>query len=167
MSDYAQPLPPFPTPERINSITGAHGKRTRRQRSYQGSTHYNNGHTGKKGANGKSTFHHDKKNGAPIFLQSESWSVYMHCHINIVILIVTWTNRGILLISQETFELINKCTLEFPDLACWSEDGLMFVIKDQKRFENDIIPKFFDHNKFASFARQLNFYGFRKVQVSQ
>ncbi len=41
----------------------------------------------------------------------------------------------------------------------------MFVIKDQKVFEQHIIPKFFDHNKFSSFARQLNFYGFRKMQV--
>ena len=39
----------------------------------------------------------------------------------------------------------------------------MIVVKDPTRFASKIIPNFFDHNKFSSFARQLNFYGFRKI----
>ena len=35
----------------------------------------------------------------------------------------------------------------------------MFVVKDPDQFAADIIPQYFDHNKFSSFARQLNFYG--------
>lgn len=62
----------------------------------------------------------------------------------------------------ETFEMINTCD---ENIASWTPDGKMFVIKDQQIFEQTIIPKFFDHNKFSSFARQLNFYGFRKMQV--
>jgi len=58
--------------------------------------------------------------------------------------------------------MISNCN---PDIAGWTEDGTMFVIKDIKVFEQTIIPQFFDHNKFSSFARQLNFYGFRKMQV--
>lgn len=41
----------------------------------------------------------------------------------------------------------------------------MFVIKDPDRFASQVIPQYFDHNKFSSFARQLNFYGFRKMQA--
>ncbi len=40
----------------------------------------------------------------------------------------------------------------------------MFVVKDPDEFAAQIIPQYFDHNKFSSFARQLNFYGFRKMQ---
>ena len=43
-------------------------------------------------------------------------------------------------------------------------DGEMFVVKDPDEFASQIIPQYFDHNKFSSFARQLNFYGFRKMQ---
>lgn len=62
---------------------------------------------------------------------------------------------------RKTYAMINACD---PDIAMWTENGNMFVIKDQGRFEKEIIPKYFDHNKFTSFARQLNFYRFRKMQ---
>jgi len=51
-----------------------------------------------------------------------------------------------------------------PEIAAWSQDGEMFVVKDPDEFASQIIPQYFDHNKFSSFARQLNFYGFRKMQ---
>ena len=47
---------------------------------------------------------------------------------------------------------------------CRTDDGDMFVVKDPDLFASKIIPQYFDHNKFSSFARQLNFYGFRKMQ---
>ena len=47
-----------------------------------------------------------------------------------------------------------------------SDDGETFVVKQPKIFESKIIPQFFKHNKFSSFVRQLNFYGFRKIKFS-
>lgn len=56
--------------------------------------------------------------------------------------------------------MISTCN---DNLAAWSDDGETFVVKDSEMLEKEIIPSYFDHSKFSSFSRQLNFYGFRKV----
>jgi len=58
--------------------------------------------------------------------------------------------------------MIDSCD---PDIACWSDDGTTFVVKDPSRFERTIIPQFFKHSKFSS-LRQLNFYSFRKIKYA-
>lgn len=61
----------------------------------------------------------------------------------------------------QTFHLINTCD---PNIASWSDDGKLFIVKDPELFASDVIPQFFRHNNFASFVRQLNFYGFKKIK---
>jgi len=63
---------------------------------------------------------------------------------------------------QKTFTMITSCC---DKIARWTTDGEMFVIKNIERFEKEIIPQYFDHNQYTSFARQLNFYGFSKKQT--
>jgi len=63
---------------------------------------------------------------------------------------------------KETHKMISTCD---TNLAEWTANGNMFVVKDQTRFAHEVIPEYFEHSKFASFARQLNFYGFNKIQT--
>lgn len=44
----------------------------------------------------------------------------------------------------------------------WSEDGMSFIIFDLDNFVQNILPLYFKHDKFQSFVRQLNMYGFHK-----
>nr|XP_056710296.1 heat shock factor protein 1 [Euleptes europaea] len=48
-------------------------------------------------------------------------------------------------------------------LICWSPSGSSFHVFDQGQFAKEVLPKYFKHNNMASFVRQLNMYGFRKV----
>lgn len=61
---------------------------------------------------------------------------------------------------SKTYKMFDECD---PSIASWTDDGEMIEIKDQDRFEKEMIPKNFNHSNFSSFARQLNFYGFCKI----
>ncbi|EQC41559.1 hypothetical protein SDRG_01520 [Saprolegnia diclina VS20] len=62
---------------------------------------------------------------------------------------------------QKTYDMIQNCP-EF--IATWSTSGETFIIKRINEFAAEILPRYFKHNNFSSFARQLNFYGFHKVK---
>ncbi|CAD5123334.1 DgyrCDS11690 [Dimorphilus gyrociliatus] len=63
---------------------------------------------------------------------------------------------------------LNKlCTLlddeTTDDMICWDASGKSFHLLDQNRFAKDILPMYFKTSNIASFIRQLNMYGFKKV----
>lgn len=58
--------------------------------------------------------------------------------------------------------MIDRCDRE---IATWSNAGDNFVVKDVEKFAKAILPMYFKHSNFSSFARQLNFYGFRKLKA--
>jgi HSF-type DNA-binding len=60
---------------------------------------------------------------------------------------------------SKTFHILSQCPSE---IAEWSYDGRSFTIKNADAFAADVLPQYFNHNKFQSFTRQLNFYGFVK-----
>ncbi|KAI8078223.1 uncharacterized protein B0P05DRAFT_542987 [Gilbertella persicaria] len=48
-------------------------------------------------------------------------------------------------------------------LVRWSKDGNSFLVEGHEEFARLVLPRFYKHNTFASFVRQLNMYDFHKV----
>ncbi|KAL6846728.1 hypothetical protein ACP4OV_024176 [Aristida adscensionis] len=61
----------------------------------------------------------------------------------------------------KTYQLVDDPAVD--DVISWSEDGSTFVVWRPAEFARDLLPKYFKHNNFSSFVRQLNTYGFRKI----
>ncbi|XP_021644844.2 heat stress transcription factor A-3 [Hevea brasiliensis] len=62
---------------------------------------------------------------------------------------------------SKTYDLVNDRTLD--PIISWGTTGESFVVWDPVEFARVILPRNFKHNNFSSFVRQLNTYGFRKI----
>ncbi|XP_050541657.1 heat shock factor protein isoform X2 [Daktulosphaira vitifoliae] len=68
-------------------------------------------------------------------------------------------DQRIPLFLRKLWTLVNS-----PDtnnVITWSKEGDSFIIKSQVAF-CDVLPRYFKHNNFMSFVRQLHIYGFSK-----
>lgn len=61
----------------------------------------------------------------------------------------------------KTYELVDDESSD--EVISWGENGNTFVVWKVAEFAKDLLPKYFKHNNFSSFVRQLNTYGFRKI----
>ena len=55
---------------------------------------------------------------------------------------------------------------EYKDIIEWGEDGTYFIVKNLHDFTENILPKYYKHNNYSSFIRQLNMYDFHKRKSS-
>ena len=56
----------------------------------------------------------------------------------------------------KTFQLVDDKDID--DVISWNDDGSTFVVWNPTVFARDLLPKYFKHNNFSSFVRQLNTY---------
>lgn len=56
----------------------------------------------------------------------------------------------------KTFEMVDD--LSTDHIVSWSRGGHSFVVWDPHAFCTSVLPRYFKHNNFSSFVRQLNTY---------
>ncbi|XVE77829.1 hypothetical protein DITRI_Ditri13aG0093800 [Diplodiscus trichospermus] len=61
----------------------------------------------------------------------------------------------------KTFDMVDDPNTNY--IVSWSRGGSSFVVRDPHSFSTSLLPRYFKHNNFSSFVRQLNTYGFRKI----
>ena len=65
--------------------------------------------------------------------------------------------------DAEESTIHGNSVVRFDSIVSWLPCGKMFQVHDQIRFEKLIAPLYFDQHQYKSFQRQLNIYGFQRV----
>lgn len=65
----------------------------------------------------------------------------------------------------KTYDLVSDPSSN--EVICWNPEGNGFIVLQVNKFSEEILPKYFKHNNFSSFIRQLNMYDFHKTRNAQ
>ena len=66
---------------------------------------------------------------------------------------------------QKLWDIMHANTLltqEGVGVIHWSKDGSVIEIQNTELFSTFVLPRYFKHNNYSSFVRQMNHYGFTK-----
>lgn len=64
---------------------------------------------------------------------------------------------------EKTYRMLES--KDTDDLISWLPCGTGFVVSNADKLASKVLPMFFNHGNFASFVRQLHFYGFHKTSL--
>ncbi|CAA6673011.1 unnamed protein product [Spirodela intermedia] len=65
----------------------------------------------------------------------------------------------------KTFDMVDDSSTN--SIVSWSPTSDSFIVWNPPELCRVLLPKYFKHNNFSSFIRQLNTYGFKKVDHEQ
>ena len=71
----------------------------------------------------------------------------------------SYNNKSFL---TKLYDIIND--INYKDIISWNIEGTGIIIKNKKTLSQLVLPKFYNHHNYSSFVRQLNLYGFHKIQ---